>query len=214
MPYDFWTNTQIDIETARAAAVTINGITKANPAVVSYTGADPVNGDYLAMEASGMNRLNRRVLRAAGVDAAANTLQLEAVDSTLYDTFLAGIFQIVTFGVSMTTVQQVNSSGGDFNFADLSTIHEDVERNAPVTSSPFQLTLECLFNPADAAHIELEKANDAKVERAVRIRWPSGHKMLFLAYVGATGIPTGAAREAVKTAVTFAGQGKPKFYAT
>ena len=36
----FWTNVGIDVQTALAAAVTVSNITKANPAVVSYTGTD------------------------------------------------------------------------------------------------------------------------------------------------------------------------------
>lgn len=214
--YDFWVNTQIDIETARAAAVTITAISKANPAVVSYTtGVDPVNGAFVLLEdVTGMTQVNQRLFRVAGADGVANTFQLEGLDSTAFDTFIAGTFAVVTLGVSMTTAQDVGSSGGEFEFADLTTIHDGERKRAPTVSSPFSLTLGCLFKPEDAAHLELDKANTNKAQRAVRIRWPSGRRMLFQAYVGASGIPTGSAQDVVKTNVSFEGQGKRTIYAT
>jgi hypothetical protein len=215
MSYDFWVNTQIDVQTAAATPITITGITKANPAVVSYsTGTDPVNGDDVSIDCSGMIELDGRDFRVANVNGAGNTFELEGVDSTAFGTFTSGTATVKTLGASMTTVQDVGSSGGDFEFADLTTIHDDKRKRAPTVSSPFSLTLGCLFKPEDAAHIELGKANDTKSLRSVRIRWPSGRKALFRAYVGASGLPTGSAQEVVKTNVSFEGQGKPTFYAT
>jgi hypothetical protein len=213
--YDFWVKTQIDVETAAATAVTITTITKANPAQVSYaSGTDPANGDTVSLDTAGMIELNGRDFRVANVNGAGNTFDLEGVDSTAYNTFTSGTFQVKTMGVSMTTVQDVGSSGGEYEFADLTTIHDDARRRAPTVSSPFALTLGCLFKPEDAAAIELGKANDTKTVRSIKVRWPSGRKALFRAYVGASGIPTGSAQEVVKTNVSFEGQGKPTFYAT
>jgi hypothetical protein len=215
MAYDFWSNTNIDIETDRPSTLVFTAITKASPPVVTYTGTDPVNGQYIAMrDIVGMTELDNQVLRIANVVGASNTFELEGIDSTAFDDFVSGEGDIITFGVSMTTVQDVNSGGGEFRFADLTTIHDDTEKRAPTIASPFTLALGCLFKPQDAAHIELESANDTKSQRAVRIRWPSGHKATFLAYVGASGIPTGSAQEVVKTNVSFEGQGKPRFFAT
>lgn len=215
MAYDFWSNTQIDIETARPSTLVITAISKANPAVITYTGTDPTNGQYVVLrDIVGMTEINDQVIRLANVVGGSNTAELEGIDSTAFDDFVSGEADVLTFGVSMTTVQDVNSGGGEFRFSDLTTIHDDVEKRAPTVASPFTLQLGCLFKPDDAAHIELEEANDTKAQRAIRIRWPSGHKALFLAYVGASGIPTGSAQEVVKTSVSFEGQGKPRFYST
>lgn len=213
--YNVWSNAQIDVETARATALVITGITKASPAVVTYTGTDPVNGDFVALTSMvGMVELNDQVLRVANVDGVSNTFQLEGIDSTLFATFASGSAEVVTFGVSMTTVQDVNSGGGDFQFADLTTIHDTLQKRVPTTASPFTMQLGCLFNPADGAHIELEEANDTKSVRAIKVRWATGAKACWLAYVGASGIPTGQAQGTVKTNVSFEGQGKPRFYST
>jgi len=213
--YDVWSNAHIDIETARATALVLSSITKANPAVVAYTGTDPADGDFVALtEMVGMVELKDQVLRVANVNSSANTFELEGIDATGYTTFVSGNASVVTFGVSMTTVQDVDSGGGEFDFVSLRTIHTDTDTRIPVTSSPFTMKLGCLFNPADAAHIELQKANDTKSVRAVKARWATGHKISWLAYVGASGIPTGQAQGVVKTNVNFEGVGKPRFYAT
>jgi hypothetical protein len=213
--YNVWSNAHIDIQDNTPTAQVISGISKANPAVVTYVGADPANGDFVTLsDIIGMVELNDQVFRIANVIGGSNTFELEGVDSTAFATFVSGNMSPLTFGVTMTTVQDVNSGGGEFQFADLTTIHDTLQKRIPTTASPFTMTLGCLFKPEDAAHIELEQANDTKSVRAIKVRWATGAKACWLAYVGASGIPTGQAQGVVKTNVNFEGQGKPRFYAS
>jgi hypothetical protein len=212
--YNVWSNANIDIQTnPTVAAQVISGITKANPAVVTYVGADPTNGDYIKITGVvGMVEVNDQVFRVANVVGGSNTLELEDIDSTNYGTFVSGNMYPIVFGVSMTTVQDVNSGGGEFQFTDITTIHDALQKRIPTVSSPFTMGLGCLFKPSDAAHIELGKANRTKTTRAIRVRWATGDAAAWLAYVGASGIPTGSAQQVVKTTVSFEGQGTPNFY--
>lgn len=215
MGINVWSNTNIDVQTnPTVAAQAITTITKANPAVVTYVGADPVNGDYIKITGVlGMVEVNDQVFKVANVVAAANTLELQGVDSTSFATFVSGNMYPIVFGVSMTTVQDVNSGGGEFQFTDIGTIHDALQKRIPTVASPFTMQLGCIFNPADAAHIELGKANKTKTPRAIRIRFATGDAAAWLAYVGASGIPTGSAQQVVKTNVSFEGQGAPNFWA-
>jgi Phage tail tube protein, TTP len=202
--YNVWSNANIDIQTnPTAAAQVISGITKANPAVVTYVGADPVSGTYIKITG---------VVGMVEVVGGSNTLELEDIDSTAFGTFVSGNMTPIEFGVSMTTVQDVNSGGGEFQFTDITTIHDALQKRIPTVSSPFTMGLGCLFKPSDAAHIELGKANRTKTTRAIRVRWATGDEAAWLAYVGASGIPTGSAQQVVKTTVSFEGQGTPNFY--
>ena len=74
------------------AAQNISNITKANPAVVTYVGADTyANGDRIIIEGvSGMSQVNNREFVVAGINTGANTFQLSGVDSTGYDTYVSG----------------------------------------------------------------------------------------------------------------------------
>jgi hypothetical protein len=211
---DFWANVGVDVETAAAAGITINSISKANPGVVGYTGTDPVNGDYVRLTVSGMVEVNERIFRVANVNGAGNTFELEGENTTNYETFSSGTFSVLTFGVSMTNVQDVNVSGGEPEFADVTTIHDQVRRRVPTVVSPFSLQFGCLFAPSDAAMLELKEATTELSKRAVRLRFATGSKMVFDSFISAAGIPTGAAQDVVKTNVSLEAQGVPTVYST
>jgi hypothetical protein len=210
---NFWTNTKVRIKEAGAVQV-ISAISKANPAEVTYVGADPANGALVQLEVNGMTELNNRVFRVANVDTVGNTFELEGVDSTLYDTFVDGNLYPLTTAASMTTVREVDTGGGGYEYEEVHTIHDKEKRRVPTISEAFSMTLECIFRPSDAAHIELDGANTTKTQRAVEIEWPTGNRVLGIFYVGASGIPGGRAHGLVTTSVAFEGQGKPTFYAT
>ena len=77
----------------------ITAISKANPAVVTYAGADSyANGNRILLSSVvGMTQVNNREFIVAGVNTAANTFQLQGVDSTGYDAYVSGGFvSIVT----------------------------------------------------------------------------------------------------------------------
>ena len=90
------------------AGQSITGITKANPAVVTYSGADTyANGDRVYISGCvGMTQVNNREFIVAGVDTGANTFQLTDteggnVNSTAYGTWTSGgtvaeIFEVAT----------------------------------------------------------------------------------------------------------------------
>lgn len=100
----FFTDHGILTQTAQA----ITGITKANPAVLTYSGADTyANGDRVHVASvAGMTQVNNREFIVANVNAAANTFELQNsdgtnVDSTGYDTYTSGgtvaeIFEVTT----------------------------------------------------------------------------------------------------------------------
>ena len=76
----------------RRTAQVITGITKANPAVLTYTGADnSANGDRVFISGVvGMTEVNNREFEVANVDTGANTFELSGVDSTAYTTYGSG----------------------------------------------------------------------------------------------------------------------------
>ena len=81
----------------------ITGITNANPAVLTYNGADTyANGDRVTIaNVAGMTRVNNREFTVANVNVGANTFELSGVDSTAYGTWTSGgtvaeIYEIVT----------------------------------------------------------------------------------------------------------------------
>ncbi len=91
-----------------ATAQVISGITKANPAVVTYVGADTyANGDRVYISGVvGMVEVNGLEFIVAGVNTGANTFQLSGINSTGYTTY-----------VSDGTVEEVSRASAAYVYA-------------------------------------------------------------------------------------------------
>jgi hypothetical protein len=203
------------MQSALAAAITITAITKANPAVVSWSaGTDPVNGDFVVLAVQGMNQLNGRVIRAANVNGAGNTMELEGVDSTLFNTFTSGTFQVITFGATFNVFTDVNVSGGDFDFIDTTTIHDNAKSQIPNLPNPSTFSFTALWDPADTGLVAAKAVSDNQSQRAFRLTWSSGYKYLFSGYLGAGLAPTGGAGDKVTTPVVITAFGVGTAYST
>lgn len=86
----------------KSSALTITGITKANPGVVTYTGTDPTEGEEVYISGvSGMTEVNGRFFTINNLDTGANTFELtdefgNNIDTTNYTTYTAdGTVQII-----------------------------------------------------------------------------------------------------------------------
>lgn len=211
----FWTNVGVDVQTALAGAITISNISKASPGVVTYTGGtDPANGDFITLTANGMNEVNDRCFRIANVNGAANTFELEGEVTTDYQTFVSGSFQVITFGASMTTAQNINVTGGETEYADTTTIHDMVRKRTPTIVSPMSLAMDNIFDLTDPAFVELNKAHKSKTKRAIRLRFGTGSKMVLTGYASAAGVPTGQAQGVVQMQMSIEAQNLPTVYAS
>lgn len=208
-----WSGVQIALQSAIGSAQVVSGITKANPGVVTYVGSDPSSGDYVLLsDVVGMYQVNDRVVRAANVNTGANTLEMESVDSTSFDTFTSGNMYPLTFGTSLAVVAGVTVSGGDFNQIDITTIHDNVNKQQPGNASPLVLNFSCLWDPSDAGLVALKAASDIKAKRALRVTFSNNYRVLLYGYVGCTLFPTGSAQQRVETPVVFTSFGKVQAY--
>lgn len=209
-----WVKVQMKIGTL-GTAVPISAITKAAPPVVSYTGTDPVNGDYLALTSiQGMYQVADRVFRAANVNGAGNTLELEGQDSTAYDTFTSGNFQPITFSNNLQTIIDPGASGGEFSFLDITTVHDAVQRQAPNIASPIVMNMQSQWDPSDTALAAVLTASEAQTLRALQIIFANAYKVVMLGYLGATLIPTGSQGQLVTTPLVFTAAGRNTNYTT
>ena len=89
------------------AGQAITGITKANPAVVTYSGSDTyANGDMVWIDGVvGMTEVNGREFTVANVNTGSNTFELSGVNSTGYTTYTSGgtVEEIVELATPYTT---------------------------------------------------------------------------------------------------------------
>ena len=205
-----WSNVQMSMQSALAAADTITGITKASPAVVTSAAHGMSNGDFVFLSVLGMHQLNDRVFRIANV--AANTFELEGIDATSYDNFTSGTANEVTFGTTLSSVSDINVSGGDFQMIDVTTIHDNVKKEVPGSASPVSISMTANWDPSDAGLVALKSASDARAQRAIRFTFSDSKKWVFNGYIGCTLSPTGQAQNKVSTPLTITAYGKPRAY--
>lgn len=206
-----WSNVSVAVQSALAAAKTISGITKASPGVVTATAHGYSNGDYVLLEVQGMYQLNNRVFRVSGV--ATDSFTLEGENTTDYEAFSSGTAKKITFGTSLATLTSINATGGDFDFVDTTTIHDNIKTQIPGLANPSTYTFDSFWDPSDAGLVALKSASDAQQQRAILFSFANGQKFVFNAYVGASLAPTGAAQDLIKTSVVFTALGGPKAYA-
>ena len=207
-----WANVAVSVQSALAATKTVTAITKASPAVVSSTAHGYSNGDYVLLLVQGMYQVNYRVFRVASV--ATDSFALEGEDSTNYGTFVSGTAQKITFGTSLATLTSINASGGDFDFIDTTTIHDNIKTQVPGLPNPSNYTFESFWDPSDAGLIALKSASDSQAQRAILFSFANGQKFTFNAYVGCSLSPTGSAQDLIKTTVVFTALGGPKAYSS
>ncbi|MEI6317416.1 MAG: phage tail tube protein [Pseudomonadota bacterium] len=210
-----WSNVQIAVQSALSNAQAVSAVTKANPAVATYVGTDMTNGDYLYLSSvQGMYQLDEKVVRAANVNSGGNTVELEGLDSALFDTFSSGNLQVVTFGSSLQIALDLSASGGDFEQIDITTIHDRVRKQIPGAANPIVYSGNCIWDVADAGFLALKAASDLKAKRAIRMTFANNQKVVFTGYIGFTGLPTGSNQDKVQTPFQITMFGTPTYYAS
>lgn len=208
-----WSNVAVAMQSALAGAKTITAISQASPGVASSVAHGYSNGDFVLLTVQGMHQLNGRVVRVAGV--AADTFQLEGIDTTLFDAFSSGTAEKITFGTSITTATTLSASGGDFDFIDTTTIHSNVKTQIPGLSNPATYQFENIWDVSDAGLLAMKSASDAQAMRAFKFTFGTGGQiMVFAGYVGASLLPGGASQQMVTTGTVITMFGTPSYYAS
>jgi len=206
-----WSNVAVAMQSAIGTALTITGITNANPGVATSTAHGLSDGDYVYLEIQGMYQLNGRVARVAGKTT--DTFQLEGIDTTLFDTFSSGTAKKLTFGTSITTATTLSASGGDFDFIDTTTIHTNAKTQMPGLASPATYQFDNIWDVSDAGLLAMKSAADAQAIRAFKFTFGTGGQiMVFAGYVGATLLPGGSAQQLVTTSTVITMFGAPSYY--
>jgi hypothetical protein len=208
-----WSNVSITIESAKATAVTVDTLSKANPGVVEYTGADPTDGSFVLLSVSGMYQVDGRVFRVANVDTGTDDFELEGENTTSYDTFTSGTAAVVTFGTTLATATGLTVSGGEAQVETIYYVSENFGRDIPGPTTPITYQFECTWDPADAGLVALKAAADSQTDKCAKIQFADGAVVVFLGRVSATLLPGGTAPGVVTTQVTLSMNGRPTVYA-
>lgn len=214
MAAKFWSKVMVAMQSSLATAIPMTALNQQavaqTPRQVEHGGADPTDGEYVVLDVQGMFQVNDSVHRVD--NAVAGSFDLEDVDTTAYDAWVSGNFQVITFGTTIATFTDVSASGGEPEFADITTIHDNIRKQVPVVTSPLSFSFESIWDKSDAGLVALEAASREIGERAFKFTFSDGTIMVFQGYVSAPMVPTGSAQDVVKTPVTITSNGFPTIY--
>jgi len=178
------TNMSVQVESTKATALTVSGITKASPGVATITDSPIVvaNGDIVVFTISaGMVELDGQAVRVANVSG--DTFELESLDTTDYSTFTAGTVEIVDAWHTLAGAQNISMPDPAPNKIDITTLIDKTKQNTYGLPESPDGTIAGIYDPLNAGVVEIKTATKANETRVFRVNWAGGQYTVFNANV-------------------------------
>lgn len=178
------------ISTGVAAALTVSGLSNANPAVATSTAHGLLAGDEILLY-SGWEDANESVFRVAS--PAANTFAVSGLDTTDTQWFPAGTGTGTAAKISgWQEIQQltnVAASGGDAQFATVELLSRRNAIQIPTRFNATSLTLTMADDPNLAGYQALQSASRGLKQRAFKLLLAGGGTAYGFGYVALNEMP-------------------------
>ena len=199
------TGTQVYIASTYGASVTMSAISNASEAVATLAGGHGVVvGDYLEVT-SGWDLLTGRIVRAKTV--ATNDITFETINTAstakFPDTTGLGSIRRITAWTSITQIKGVDTSGGDLQFADVTTIVDRIQKQIPTTRSPIQLDFVVYDDPSLAWYAIVNSAAEAATATGIKLLFPNSSKLVGNGYFSIQTTPSVASNAPLTHKVGF-----------
>lgn len=203
----------VAIANGYGSALTVSGITNANPAVATSTGHGLVDGDIIEVT-SGWSRLTEKVVKVDQLTA--DTFSLVGIDTSLTSIYpsggSAGSVRKVSGWTQLAQILDSSSSGGEQQFLEYQLLEGDAQKRIPTFKSAAGLTFSVADDPDLPGFILASAANDDRLPRAVRIVLPSGATIYYNAYISLNKTPTLTVNQIMAVEVTLSLLAEPVRY--
>lgn len=178
------TGAQVQIASAYGTSSNMTAITNAAEAVATLAaGHGVVVGDYLELT-SGWDRLNGRIARAKAVST--NDVTLELIDTTDTSRYPAGSgtgsVRRITTWTPITQIQNVAASGGEQQYADITSIADFTQKQAPTNRNPVNVSLTVFDDPSLSWYATVRSASESAAVKALRMIFTNGSKLVANCY--------------------------------
>lgn len=185
--------TTVAIASAYGTSKSMSALTNANPAVATLEASHGIaTGDFFEVT-SGWEAANLMVVKAGTV--ATNDvplLGLSTLDTNVYPTGTGtGSVREITAWTTITQIaRQIDVSGGEQQYADITTLANRTEQRVPTVRSAINLRLPLFWDPALPFVAVVRAAVAAAKPVAVRFTLPGGAVIVGNANLGYQPIPT------------------------
>lgn len=210
------TGSTLAVAKTYAASLNFSAATNASPCALTVVGSTIVAGDYVEVS-SGWGLLDKRLVRA-GAGTSATSIVLEGIDTT--DTIKypagagAGAARKVLTWTQISQVKSISASGGQQQYADVTSIVDVVTRQIPTVRGAVEMTVDVFDDPSLAWYADVMKADDARSPYGMILAFPNGSKTVANAYWSLMRVPTMAQNEALMTQISLSYAAEPVRYAT
>lgn len=207
------TGTTISIASTYGAAKTFSAASNAAECELSFAADPSLSANDIVEITSGWGRMDKRLVRVKSVSGAGPYLAvLESVDTSDTDDYPAlggaGSVREVTAWAEVTQIKGVSTSGGDQQFADITTMNDVVARNTPTIRSAVNMELEVFDDPTLSWYATVTTASDSSTPYGLKMAFPNGSKLYANTYWSLQKEPNIATNEAMtsKISLTHAAQ--------
>lgn len=210
------TGTLVAIASTYGSSSNMTAITNASEAVATLAGGHGVVvGDYLEVT-SGWDRLNGRIVRVKTV--ATNDVTFEGINTSSTTTYPAGTgtgsIRRITAWTNLSQIQSISSSGGDLQFADITSIADTVQKQAPTVRGAVNVQITYFDDETLAWVSAVNTADAARSPYGVRFSFPNGAKTVANAYWAKSTTPAINANAALTNQIGLTYSAEPVRYST
>lgn len=210
------TGTQAAIASTYGVSKNMTALTNAAAAVATLEASHGVIvGDFVEIT-SGWDLLNGRIARISAV--ATNDVTFEIIDTSSTSRYPAGTGTgTVRRITAWTTISQITAgisvSGGEQQFASITTLTDKTEKQIPTTRSPVQVTLPVYDDPSLGWYATVRTASESATAAAMRMIFPNSSRMVANAYWSLQQVPT-IEDSTLRSSISISFLADPTRYAT
>jgi hypothetical protein len=178
------TGTVVAIASTYGSSVNMTALSNASQAVATLAVSHGVTvGDFLEVT-SGWGRLDKRIVRVSNV--ATNDVTFEDINTSNTSVYPSGTgtgsIRRITAWTNLSQIQSISSTEGQQQFADVTTIEDTVQKQAPTIRGASTVNITYFDDETLGWIDEVNVANDARTPYGVRFSFPNGAKTVANAY--------------------------------
>lgn len=187
------TGTIVAIASTYGSAVNMTAITNASAAVATLAAAHGVVvGDFLEVT-SGWDRLNGRIVRVSAVST--NDITFEGINTSSTSLYPAGTgtgtIRRITAWTNLSQITSgISVSGGEQQFADITTLTDRTQKQIPTVRGAVNVTLPLFDDPSLGWYSTVQTASETATATAMRMIFPNNSRLVANGYWSLQTVPT------------------------
>lgn len=210
------TGAKLYIASTYGASKTMSALTNATSAVATLEASHGVIVGDIVEVTSGWGLLNYRLARASNV--ATNDVTLEAIDTSSTSRYPTGTgtgsVREITAWTEITQISGASTNGGDLNFANVTTLADQVEKQLPTTRSAIQLNFDVFDDPTLSWYSVVNAASETNALTALRIVFANNSVLYANGYFSLQTTPALTINAPLTSSIGFSTAAQPTRYSS